>query len=496
MSTTHRKWRSFAAFTAAAALAISACGGDDDDAADTTTAAPDTTAAAPATTAAPDETEAPDDPEPADTTAPADTEPEETSPPTTEAEDELDLGTFEPISGVPGVTDDAISFGMLGTGPANPLGYCLLECYADGVEAYFEWRNSIGGVHGRQLEAREVDDELGNTQVRMLELTVADDVFGIFAAPLIPVGFQEANAAGTPLYSTAPSAPAGVGFDNVFIANTWCGDCPSTYTVHQAQLAGATKVASLGFGVSQASKDCVAYTTDTFNTYGPAVGMEFAYANDALAYGLPNGLGPEVTAMKDLGVDFITTCIDQNSVLLLIQELRRQGMNDTVVVLPQGYGDTKFITDNADLLEGALIGSWNRPFEADAGTSQMNQIKEAVATGNYQVNDYFLQGWVNADMAVTGLLAAGPQFDQAGVIAATNSITDYTAGGMIPSIDWSLWHEDYTTETMKASGPQHSCITVLRVTNGAFELLGDPAKPWNCVERVPDEWAEPVPTNF
>jgi len=211
---------------------------------------------------------------------------------------------------------------------------------------------------------------------------------------------------------------------------------------------------------------------------------------------LPNGLGPEVTAMKDLGVDFITTCIDQNSVLLLIQELRRQGMNDTVVVLPQGYGDTKFITDNADLLEGALIGSWNRPFEADAGTSQMNQIKEAVATGNYQVNDYFLQGWVNADMAVTGLLAAGPQFDQAGVIAATNSITDYTAGGMIPSIDWSLWHEDYTTETMKASGPQHSCITVLRVTNGAFELLGDPAKPWNCVERVPDEWAEPVPTNF
>ena len=60
-------------------------------------------------------------------------------------------GEFQPIEGVPGVTDETISYGVVGTGLSNPLGYCLLECYVDGIEAYFEYRNELGGVHGREL---------------------------------------------------------------------------------------------------------------------------------------------------------------------------------------------------------------------------------------------------------------------------------------------------------------------------------------------------------
>ena len=77
-------------------------------------------------------------------------EPSATSEPAADAGP--DLGEFQPISGVPGVTDEAIQYAVLGTGPSNPAGYCLLECYLGGVQAYFDYRNSIGGVHGRQLE--------------------------------------------------------------------------------------------------------------------------------------------------------------------------------------------------------------------------------------------------------------------------------------------------------------------------------------------------------
>ena len=86
-----------------------------------------------------------------------------------------DVGTFEPITGVPGVTDEAINFAVLGTGPSNPLGYCLLECYKGGVQAYFDYQNGLGGVNGRQLViSRTDDDEVGNTQVKALEL-IDDD---------------------------------------------------------------------------------------------------------------------------------------------------------------------------------------------------------------------------------------------------------------------------------------------------------------------------------
>ncbi len=168
------------------------------------------------------------------------------------------------------MTDEAIQYAVLGTGPSNPAGYCLLECYLGGVQAYFDYRNSIGGVHGRQLEiSHEVDDELANTQVELLELIGSDDVFGTFFAPLIPSGHEDANAARMPIYTLVQGGPEGAGFDNVYIPAIFCADCLRKSVVHQAELLGATKVASLGLGVSQASKDCVAATETGLRPMGP-----------------------------------------------------------------------------------------------------------------------------------------------------------------------------------------------------------------------------------
>ncbi len=46
----------------------------------------------------------------------------------------------------------------------------------------------------------------------------------------------------------------------------------------------------------------VASITDTFERWGPDLGIEVVYKNDSLALGFPNGVGPEVTAMKAAGV--------------------------------------------------------------------------------------------------------------------------------------------------------------------------------------------------
>ena len=407
-----------------------------------------------------------------------------------------DLGEFQPITGVPGVSDKEIKFAVLGTGPSNPLGYCLLECYDQGVQAYFNYRNSLGGVHGRQLVVADlVDDELGNTQVKLLELISGDD-FGIFAAPLIAAGFSDVAAAGVPLYTTNVPAAESNGFDSIFQATgTTCIDCPSRLNVQAAVLAGATKVGSIGYGVSQASKDCVKGHADAFAKWGPAVGIEQVYSNAELPFGLPNGLGPEVTAMKEAGVDFVLTCVDSNGALTLEQELERQGMGDIPIVLPQGYSETAFVSTNADLLEGDLMSVFFHPFEADPN-AMLATYAEWMKKAGYAVNDYGAQGWINADLAVTGLLAAGPQFDQAGVISATNKITDYSAGGMIAPVDWTKQHNAPTLDDPLTNAPALFCASFVAIRGGKFELFGDPAKPWFCFDPKVAEWVDATPTAF
>lgn len=399
-----------------------------------------------------------------------------------------DTGEFQPIEGVNGVTDDEIQFAVLATGPANPLGYCLLECYEAGVKARLDYQNSIGGVHGRDVVvSRTEDDELSNTQVKLLELADAEDVFGIFAAPLIYSGFSDIGSAGeVPMFTTFPASPEADGFDNIYVVGgTICTACASPPAVQGAVLAGATKAASLGFGVSQASKDCVAATKENFERYGEGVGIEFAYENDELAYGFPNGVGPEVTAMKDAGVDYISTCIDQTSVLTLKQEMQRQGMEATVA-LPQGYGDTEYLETNAALLEGDILSVRYRPFEADAGDSMLDIMEEWLSQTGVVMNDYAVQGWIGADMAITALLEAGPQFDQASAIEAMNQVTDYTAGGLHMPVDWTKAHN-----ALAEDEPQRVCAVYLVVEGGALTLQGDAAEPFFCWDTPLDEWAEP-----
>jgi hypothetical protein len=400
-----------------------------------------------------------------------------------------DTGEFQPLEGVPGVTDDEIRVAVMGTGPANPLGYCLLECYRAGVEAYFEYQNDQGGVHGRDLVIHRVeDDELAQTQVKLIELIDDSSIFAIFGAPLLYDGYADVGRSDVPLYTTFPASPDADGHENIYVpSGTICIDCPSPVQAFAAQLAGSSTVASLGFGISQASKDCATQNRENIEIFGPGVGVSFGYLNDELAFGFPAGVGPEVTAMGNAGVDYVATCIDQTSVLTLEQELHRQGMADVVVSLPQGYGDDEYLSANADLLEGDVLSLAYRPVEADIpeGSLIEEMVDRLEAKG--QVNDYAIQGWIGAHLFTTGLLAAGPQFDRASVIEATNQISDYDAGGLLPQgVDWTTAHD-----APRPDDEYTVCSSFLRVEGGELVLLSDPAEPLFCWDMPLTEYEEP-----
>jgi hypothetical protein len=406
-------------------------------------------------------------------------------------------GEFQPISGVPGVTDEEIRFSAFGTQANNPLGTCVMDCYVQGINAYFAFRNSEGGVHGRELVLTTVlDDELTNNQQRALEIVSADDTFAAFSATQVPSGWADVANAGIPLYTWSIHPAQAAGLESIFgYTGVLCTSCTSRTPIFTSELVGATTVAALGYGVSPNSKECAEGTGRSFERYADDTDVTVGYVNGDLAFGLPNGIGPEVTAMRDAGVDFIIGCLDLNGMKTLAQELERQGMGDVPMFHPNTYNEA-FVQEAGDLFEGDLVGVAFRPFEADPGDSQLGDFAQWMEETGADLSEMAMIGWMNADLAYQGLVAAGAPFDRASVIEATNQLTDYTAGGLLPPIDWSRQHEPPTEDDPATNGPELVCTSIVRVTGGEFELVGDPAAPFHCWDGTTRDYAEPEATNF
>ncbi|MFM7069087.1 MAG: ABC transporter substrate-binding protein [Actinomycetes bacterium] len=401
---------------------------------------------------------------------------------------------FVPRPGVPGVTAKEISYDVIGTKTGNPLGICILDCYTAGIKAYFAYRNDQGGIFGRKLVvANVIDDELGQNQQKSLDVISDTGVFGLFSATLLPSGWGDLDAAGVPTYTwgihAADSANRPANFPSLVVR---CPDCPRPTVPYVAAQSGATKAASLGYGVSENSKVCAATFAKSFTKYQKESGVALAYTNADLQYGLPNGIGPEVSAMKAKGVNFIATCIDLNGMKTLAQELKRQGMEDVVLYHPNSYDQT-FVSKSGDLFEGDAVVVGFRPLEASAEGSSLDEFKAWMKKQGVAPTELAMTGWINASLAFDGLLAAGPEFTRASVVSATNSIDQWTADGLLEPVDWTKAHTPYTAATPR---PDPECVALVRVKSGKFVPFGAPSTPWLCFDETSKQQFEPTPTNF
>jgi ABC-type branched-subunit amino acid transport system substrate-binding protein len=401
------------------------------------------------------------------------------------------------ITGVPGVTDSTISYAVIGTKSNNPLGTCILDCYLAGIKAYFAFRNDQGGIYGRKLDVGKVlDDELSQNQVRALEVTSSDAYFGDFNATLLASGWGDLDKAGVPTYVWGINFAEATGRPAIFgSVATSCSTCSTRAVPYAAKVVKAKRVASLGYGISQNSKLCAKAVADSVDRYGPQTGEKAVYVNDNLDFGLPNGIGPEVTAMKKAGVDFISTCIDLNGMKTLAQELDRQGMQDVVLYHPNTYNQG-FVKAAGSIFEGDLVGVGFRPFEADGDSAGLKNYLKWMKKQGSDLTELAMVGWINADEAYQGLKAAGPNFDRASVIAATNKMTAYSADGLLNPIDWTRQHLPATQDDPVTHGYKDECFAPVKVVKGAFQTVAPKAKPFLCWSNANRDWAEPTPTNF
>jgi ABC-type branched-subunit amino acid transport system substrate-binding protein len=373
----------------------------------------------------------------------------------------------------PGVTDTEIKVGGIATMTNDPTGNTLGDAFA-GVEAYFDYVNSKGGVHGRKLVlSSKRDDQLANNRQEVQGLLGEDDVFA--ALPIAVDLFTGADlleAEGIPTFGIDIQEEWGSENNNPGPANFFgqfgsfiCFTCaqPST-SVWLAKRLGLKKVAILSYTIEQSKAACEGYEK-SFEKYPVA---DVVFTDSSLSFGQVDYSG-DVSQMIDKGVDYVITCIDANGTVTLAREMKKQGL-EAIQALPNAYNH-ELVEENAQFLEGSYSFTPFAPFETKPQPKGLKLYEKWIKKTDGGRNEHSLDGWLNAGLFVTGLKAAGPDFTRQKVVDAINGLTDYTADGLLPGVDWTKAH---------STGPD--CYAVMKITDGKFvPRFGKPGKPFVCL---------------
>ena len=393
-----------------------------------------------------------------------------------------------------GVSDTEIKFTSIATGKNNILGTNIRDAYNDGIKAYFAYRNASGGIYGRDLVlAKTRDDELVFNQREAKAMIAEDDSFGAFVAVLQFPGAVDLAKAGVPTYGWGihqdfadhPSMYGHLG--------ALCLGCIGRTSPYIAKTIGAKVVGILGYNVANSSV-CAEGLRDSFNKFEPELGIKVGLFDVGEGFGLPNGLAAQVTKMKAAKVDFVTACMDLNGMKTLGDELKKQGLDDVVLYHPNTYNQ-EFVNEAGGIFEGDYIAPQFVPYENKLDTEMQNKFFEYTDKAGVVREELTMIGWIDADMAYTGLLKAGPKFSRQSVIDGLNRVTNYNAGGLVATIDWTKQHSDPKADPTKRGA--FECFSPVKVTNGKFvPAFTVDKKPWTCWSNASSEWSEPTQMAF
>ena len=381
----------------------------------------------------------------------------------------------------PGVSDTEIHVGSV-TSKTNPLGGSYGELDT-GIKAYFEMVNAAGGIYGRKLRlTSERDDNTVNNQAQVQAMLSQDNVFAVFVATLLFTGADLLQRQGVPTFGWNIN-PEFADKDHLFGSiGAICFSCNGRTLPFVASKLGSKKVSVLAYGVSEESKQGAEGTRDSFKQFPTA---QVGYFDDSLPFGVPD-LSAQVAAMKRGGVDLVVPDMDFNGVFTLAKEMQKQGLR-AVQWLPNGY-DHDFMAANGQFFEGDYVETQFIAWEHTPRIKQIADFLEWIGRTGGKPSELSITGWIVADMFVTGMRRAGPDFSRQKVVDSLNSGI-YDPGGLIEPIDWRYQHGD-------PRKPGHTspieCFSAVQVKGGRFVPAFADKGPWNCFDGHQQQLGEPI----
>jgi ABC-type branched-subunit amino acid transport system substrate-binding protein len=347
-----------------------------------------------------------------------------------------------------------------------------------GAQAYFDWVNANGGVNGRKIVlAYKLDDgsDPSEDATQARTLVEQDHVFAV-----VPVATPEFSGGPFLAQHDVPTFGLQVNTNADWAGPSMFGNTGSYTAFESAQLQAAylaelhhVKAAALiAYNISQSSEGCQG-VANAFRQYGVRIVFE------DLAVPVPAfDLSADVARMKSLGVDMVASCLDLSGDILLAHTMQQDGMTKVVQYWFDGY-DQSALKTYASAMQGVYFMLQHAPFEVTqrypGRYPSMDRFEAALARyapGN-PPSEAALAGWTSADLFVTGLRMIGRDVTRTRLVAAINSLTLYTAHGLVSPIDWRTDHTGVSTI--------YNCSVFVQVRGHEFvPVYGTPPSVFSC----------------
>jgi ABC-type branched-subunit amino acid transport system substrate-binding protein len=357
-----------------------------------------------------------------------------------------------------GVTTSQITFGQSTalTGPISAVG--LSRSAALG--AFDEMVNAAGGIDGRKLQTISLDDQFSeqmavtNTQ----ELIQRDKVFAIWGGTgdsQIQAADQISEAAKIPMlfplsFASTVAEPVKPYTFSIDADTMEQGKALSDWMATQPQFKNA-KVGGLFINTEPIQPET-----------GFKEGAEGSHFVKMLTYdsASSSGFTPQLTALKDAGVNVLYVSLTDAAWAQALQEAGQIGFKATWLDASDGETSQLFKLAGSKIT-GQYVYSY---LQADT-SSVPGAVSYRAAMAKYEPNAPLsasgLDAWAGALIVKAALEKVGACLNQAALVAALNSIKDFSPGGLTPLQTFSSTEHLGSTE-----------MFTLQAKNGEWTTVG------------------------
>jgi ABC-type branched-subunit amino acid transport system substrate-binding protein len=330
-----------------------------------------------------------------------------------------------------GISPDSITLGQVGTisGPVPGLS----QTAVNGVRAYFAYRNSQGGVCGRELQLINGDDRLDTGQNRAEHSRMLERVFGFVG------GWSVVDDGGASVLEGTNVPDVGlaitdrrIAYENNFSTNPIPSDQSGALSVltHLIQTYQPASAAVVWPAQATARNRALAYVRD-LEALGVPVPVQREVAVTESNY------VPAAQEIENAGAELVVTALEMTGIARLSQALRQVGYQPPVPFWgAQAYGE-RLIELAGDAVNGTILGITHSIIEEGGGGGSLDAFVEWYRRVNpdAEIDFFAFQGWVAADMFATAIESAGPAPTRDAVLAVLRTYTSFDAHGLIAPIN-------------------------------------------------------------
>ena len=333
----------------------------------------------------------------------------------------------------PGVTAKTITVGSISDISLPIPG--LFEGAKIGTEAYFAYINSQGGVNGRTLILNGMDSAFSAGTVANEAQSIAKNDFAIVGGFSLLDGSEQPaiDAAKLPVI-TQVLAPALYKDPNLYAAIPLVngGEATGPFKWLKSKYPQAVKAVGL-IGSNSAATAITA--EKTFRTLTYSLGYKWLFAHDE-GFATTTFL-PDIIKMKNAGVKMVFEPTQQGAYIsTMAQEMQQEGLNALLVSGGNTYEENfdPGSSGNGTLVTGVTALYEGQDAKAVPAVATFDKWAKKVDPQT-ELDLYTLYGWINAQLFVQALKAAGANPTRASLDAQLDKITSFNATGLISTQD-------------------------------------------------------------